>query len=129
LIIAGLALALSACAAGTPPPATPAAPAPTASAPTTIATVVARADSVILTGERAFAVAELGYITAAEGARLAIRNGFIKGDAAAWVRDRNAEVRVWLVRGKATADAAEKARLAAQIFNVTDRLSALTGRK
>lgn len=82
-----------------------------------------------MSGERAFAVAELMYTTAAEGARLGIRNGMIKGASAAWVRERNAEFREWLVKGKTTTDAVEKARLAAQIFAIPDRFDVLSGSK
>ncbi len=123
LIFAALALALGACSVGTPPPTT------AGSTPGPIATVVDKADTVILTGERAFAVAELGYITAAKGVGIAVDAGLIAGSTATWVRARNAEARELLVKGKATADIAEKARIAARLFGITDSLNAATGSK
>ena len=114
LIIATLALVLSACTVATAPPSTG---------------VMAKADTVILTGERGFAAAELGYITAASGVAILVRNGAITGSTATLVRSWNAPARDVLVRGKATADMAEKARLATQLFGITDKLNALKGSK
>lgn len=120
LILATIALALSAC--------TGLAPSTTAgSTPSPIAAAVAKADTVILTGERAFAVAELGYITAAKGVGIAVDAGLSTGATATWVRARNVEARSLLVKGRATADIAEKARIAARLFGITDSLNATTG--
>ena len=43
------------------------------------------------------------------------------------IRALNAEARPLLVKGKATADAAEKARAAARLFDITTALDALKG--
>lgn len=115
LILASLALALSSCAA------MPAAP--------PSATVIAKADTVILTGERGFAAAELIYITAAHGVGRLVDAGKITGTTAKRVRGWNAEARDLLVKGKATADAAEKARDAARLFGIADSLNAIIGSK
>ena len=122
LLAASLALALSACAGmiGTDPVSAPA-PATTG--------VIAKADTVILTGERGFAAAELAYITAADGVAKLADAGVIRGATATTVRGWNAQARALLVRGKATADTAEKARDAAALFGFADKLNALIGGK
>lgn len=122
-IIALTALALSACSVGTRTPTTAGA------TPAPIATVVAKADTVVLTGQRAFAVAELAYTTAATGVGIAADAGLITGATATRVRGWNAEARKLLVTGKATADAAEKARAAARLLDIAGSLDAITGRK
>lgn len=117
LIFASLALALSACVS------TPSATPPSSTG------VVAKADTVILTGERGFAAAELAYITAADGVGRLVDTGAIHGTTATLVRGWNAQARAVLVNGKATVDAAEKARDAAALFGIADKLTALTGGK
>jgi hypothetical protein len=89
--------------------------------------VAAKADTVVLTGERGFAVAELTYTTAADGVGVLVDNGVIKGANATKVRAWNATARDLLVKGKSTADIAEKARLATQLFGIADGLNALKG--
>jgi hypothetical protein len=89
--------------------------------------VVAKADTVVLTGERAFAVAELAYTTAADGVGVLVDNGVIHGATATTVRSINTTARALLVKGKATADMAEKARIATQLFGFADSLNALKG--
>lgn len=123
LMIALTALALSACSVGTPPPTTPTA------TPGAVATVVAKADAVILTGERAFAVAELAYITAAKGVGIWADSGTMPASVATRIRGWNAEARDLLVKGKATADAAERARSAARLLDIAGAIDAITGRK
>ncbi len=91
--------------------------------------IVATADRVVLTGERGFAVAELAYITAADGVGRLADNGVITGATATQVRAWNAQARALLVKGKATADAAEKASAAADLFGIADRLNSLIGSK
>lgn len=115
LIVVAAALALAAC--GLTP-----APQPTPTAPTTAGTVV-------LTGERAFAVAELAYITAARGVEIAVDHGAIRGATATRVREWNAKATAALKRGKATADAATKAAAAAELLGIAKALDAITGRK
>lgn len=138
LTIAGLALALTACSAASAPPqrgtpapaASPAPDMPVHQAPIDAAApegVTASAGGVVLTAERAFAAAELGYTVAANGVARLVDAGFITGDTATRVRGWNAAARRLLVAGKATADAAEKARVAADLFGITDRLNALLG--
>lgn len=121
LLMMSMGLALAACAA--PNAAIEAAPATTSAA----SGAIARADTVVLTGERAFAVAELAYITAADGVGRLVDAGVIRGATAERVRGWNAEARKLLVRGKATVDAAEKARAAASLFGFADKLNALIG--
>lgn len=89
--------------------------------------VATTAGTVVLTGERAFAVAELTYTTAADGVGVLVDHGVIKGATATKVRALNATARELLVKGKATADMAEKARLATQLFGIADGLNALKG--
>jgi hypothetical protein len=125
LFLAMTTLALSACGPITPP-ATPSTTAPVVGV---VSSVIAKADTVILTGERGFAVAELAYITAADGVGKLADHGAIRGATATRVRGWNAEAKGLLIAGKATADAAEKARAAARLFNIADALDALTGRK
>ncbi len=120
LFLTAMALALSACAAGVPAIAT---------SGTVPAPIVIKAGNVVLTGARAFAVAELAYITAADGVGKLADNGAITGATADRVRVLNAGARQLLVTGKMTADGAEKARAAAQLLNIADALSALIGRK
>lgn len=91
--------------------------------------VAVKADTVILSGERAFAAAELGYTTAADGVGHLVDTGLIKGATATTIRGLNAQARGLLVKGKATADMAEKARLATQLFGIADRLNAFKGSK
>ncbi|MDQ2763155.1 MAG: hypothetical protein M3Y22_06580 [Pseudomonadota bacterium] len=86
-----------------------------------------KADTVILTGERAFAAAELVYITAAKGVGILADQGVIHGAVADQVRGYNAIARDALVKGKAAADTAEKARAAATLFDIADRINAITG--
>jgi len=112
LFLAAVALALSACG-------------PMTATPPVSAGAVATADRVILTGERAFAVAELAYITAAKGVGIAADAGLIRGATAERVRGWNATARAALVRGKATTDAAVKARAAAELLGIADNLNAL----
>lgn len=116
LLGAGLALGLMACAAPivVPPAATGA---------------IAQADRVVLSAERGFAVAELFYITAADGARMLADRGMIHGSAATALRALNARGRNLLVKGKAATDKVEKARTAAELFDVGAQIDALTGRK
>jgi hypothetical protein len=114
LILATAALALASC-DRYPPPASP--------------TTVAVADTVVLTGARAFAAAELTYTTAANGVGRFVDAGLIKGATATKVRGWNAQARTLLVKGKATADAAEKARAAASLFGLADNLNTLIGSK
>jgi uncharacterized membrane protein len=116
-LVAFAALALAACA---PMTASTAPPAPAGG-------VVAQAGTVILSGQRAFAAAELGYTTAATGVGLLVDAGVIHGAVATRVRGYNAEARKWLIAGKSTGDAAEQARAAAQLFGIADRLDAITG--
>ena len=97
--------------------------------PNKAAPVVAAAGTVILSGERGFAVAELAYITTADGIGRLVDNGAITGTTATWFRERNAEARSLIVKGKATADAVEKARLAAEIFGINDSIKNRTGSK
>jgi len=115
-LLATAALALAGCAAArdAAPPARPAA-------------VVASAGTVILSGERAFAAAELAYITAADGAGHLVDAGVIHGAAATRVRAWNSTARTALVAGKAAADTAEKARAAVTLFGLADQLNALIG--
>lgn len=126
-------LALSACtpaAVTAEPPATApsAVPAPTPTPVPPAATgVIAQAGTVILTGERAFAVAELTYTTAANGVARLVDAGLIRGATATRVRAWNAEARAALVKGKAIADVAERARLAAQLFGLADKLNTVAG--
>ena len=89
--------------------------------------VMVQADVVVLTGERAFAAAELAYITAAKGVGLLVDQGVIRGELAQRVRGYNTTARAVLVTGKATADAAEKARAAAALFQIADRLNTIIG--
>jgi len=121
MIAMACAMALSACAL------TPDAASNGSTATGAVAGVVAKAGTVVLTGERAFAAAELGYTTAADGIGVLVDHGVIKGIAATRVRSLNASARTALVKGKATADMAEKARLATQLFGITDSLNALKG--
>lgn len=51
------------------------------------------------------------------------------GTTATWFRERNAEARRLIVKDKATADAAEKARLAVEIFGIADTTNNRTGSK
>ena len=97
--------------------------------PDKAAPVVAAAGTVILSGERGFAAAELAYITAADGVGRLADNDVITGSTATWFRDRNAEARRLIVKGKATADAVEKARLAAEIFGIADSINKRIGSK
>lgn len=120
LLLMSMGLALAACAA--PNVAISVAPTPPSS-------VVAKAGTVVLTGERAFAVAELAYITAADGVGRLVQAGVIHGATAERVRSWNAAARDLLVKGKATADIAEKARSAAALFSVADQLNSLIGGK
>lgn len=124
LLLMSFAVALTACAApvvqspgSAPTPITQPAPA-----------VIARADTVILTGERAFGVAELAYITAADGIGRLADDGAVTGTTAAAIGAINVEARRWLVRGKAATDAAEKARAAAALFGLADKLNAFRSR-
>lgn len=119
LILASFALALSACAGMSLP----------VSTPTAATGVIAKADTVILTGERGFAAAELVYTTAAHGVGRLVDHDAITGTTASKVRGWNAEARDLLVKGKATADAAEKARDAARLFGIADSLNAILGSK
>ena len=137
-MIASLVLALAACSAASAPPQpgspapidSPAPDAPVNPAPIdadTPADVSASAGGVLLTAERGFAVAELGYTVAASAVGRLVDVGLIQGATATRVRGWNANARRLLVAGKATADAAEKARVAAELFGITDRLNALLG--
>ena len=98
-------------------------------APSPARGVVAQADTVILSGERGFAAAELAYITAADGVGHLVDQGVIRGPAAATARGWNAQAQALLIRGKAATNAAEKARDAAQLFDLADRIGALTRSK
>jgi len=89
--------------------------------------VAVQADKVILTGQRAFGVAELTYTTAADGVGVLVDNGVIRGAAATKARAWNATARGLLVQGKATADAAEKARIAARLLGIAADLNTLKG--
>lgn len=146
LIVASLALALSLSACATTPdtPPTPGGPGggggviqPPGEQPpelpreggSTAATVIARADTVILTGERGFAAAEVVYTAASHGVGRLVDAGAIKGATATRVRGWNTQARGLLVKGKATADAAERARAAAGLFGLADNLNALLGSK
>jgi len=91
--------------------------------------VAAKADTVILTAERGFAVGELAYTTAADGVGILVDSGAIRGATATTVRGWNATARGLLVRGKATADKAEKARIAAQLLSIAANLNGLKGSK
>lgn len=99
----------------------------TGAPPQSASSVAVKADTVILTGQRAFAVAELGYITAAKGVGIVADTGVLPAKTANWLREQNAEARVLLIRGKATADSAEKARIAAKLFVITDALNTFVG--
>jgi hypothetical protein len=124
LLIMATALSLAGC-AGTVAAPPVAQPAPAVVVPVG---VVAQADQVILSGERAFAAAELAYITAADGVGRLAELGVIRGAAATRVRGLNAQARTLLVRGKAIADGAEKARIAAQLFGIADVLKSIRSR-
>jgi hypothetical protein len=119
----GLALMLCACAAtATPGPAVlPAQQPAVPSAP--IADVVANAGTVVLTGERAFALAELAYTTAANGVGRLVDAGVIRGATATNVRRWNARARELLVTGKATANTVRKAEAATELFGLADNLN------
>jgi hypothetical protein len=114
MILATAALALASCTT------TPVA-GPPSSAP------IAKAGSVILSGERGFAAAEIVYTAAANNVGRAVDAGMIHGATATKVRGWNAEARKAIVKGKATADLAEKARAAAALFGFADSLNALKG--
>ncbi|WP_425230219.1 hypothetical protein [Sphingomonas sp.] len=131
-------MALTACAAPTaqvaavgaaPAPAAQATAAPATTAPTpivtSVASAVAQADRVVLTGERAFAVAELAYTTAAAGVGDLVDAGVIHGATAVRVRGWNAQARTALVIGHTATSAAEKARAAAALFGFADQLDAV----
>jgi hypothetical protein len=112
-------LALASCTAA-PVAQIPAPPAPD---------VVAKAGTVVLSGRRAFAAAEISYITAADGVGRLVDRGVIKGALATRVRGWNAEAGEALRKGKSTADAAAQGSAAATLFGVSDRLNALIGSK
>lgn len=116
------ALALSGCGV----PAVNSTPTP-ATTPTT--GVVAKAGTVIMSAERGFGAAELAYTEAADGVGLLVDAGVIHGATATVFRGLNAKGRDILVRGKATGDLAEKARLATELFGVRDSINALKGSK
>lgn len=121
-LIGVLGLALCACAPLAPAaqPSEPAAP------DNGHAGVVAKGNRVILTGERAFAVAELTYTATANGVGRLVDAGVIRGGTATWVRARNARARELLVDGKATADTARKARAASELFGIAQALGVLS---
>ncbi|MES2289281.1 MAG: hypothetical protein V4530_06035 [Pseudomonadota bacterium] len=98
-------------------------------APLSAGSVVATADHVVLSGQRAFGAAEVVYTAAAKLSGVAADRGLITGATATRVRGWNAEARDLLIRGKATSDAAEKARAAARLFDISDSLNAITGAK
>lgn len=85
----------------------------------------ATGDHVVLSGARAFAVAELAYITAADGVGRLADAGLVRGPLATEVRTWNRRARQLLVAGKGTADMAQKARAAAELFGIADRLQTL----
>ena len=122
LLVASLALALSACAGMTAPVLTPSSTPPTSG-------IITKAGTVILTGERAFAAAEVEWQSAIAIGQKLVARGVIKGDTATTVRGWNATARDLIVKGKAAADGAEKARAAAGLFGLVDKLSALSGGK
>lgn len=93
------------------------------------APAIATADMVILTGARAFAVAELTYKTAAEAAIALIDAGVLRGQDAATVRDIALNARTWLERGKATRDMAVQARAAAALLGYADLLAPYAPRR
>lgn len=117
------ALAMAACA----PQAATTAPVTASTPQAPVEGVIAKADTVILTGERAFAVAELTYTTAANGVARLVDAGLIRGAAATRVRGWNSQARDLLVRGKAVADTAERARIATRLFGISDSLNSLLG--
>ncbi len=128
LIIATMACALAACTGATSAPlATPSTEVPSSIA--VVGDVAAKADTVVLTGARGFAVAELAYITAADGIGKLADAGVIRDATATRARALNADARKWLVTGKSASDGATKAMAAAKLFNITDALNVILGRK
>lgn len=85
----------------------------------------AAGEQLVLDGARGFALAELAYVTAAQATTVLVRGGVIKGETATKVRALNAEARRLLVTGRAALGAAEKARLAAELLGLTERLDAI----
>ena len=83
----------------------------------------------ILSGERAFGVAELAYTTAAHGVEMLVDTGVIKGPTATKFRTLNATARGLLVNGKSAANAADKARAAAELLGIVSQINALKGGK
>lgn len=88
------------------------------------AAIAVAGDRLVLPGARAFAAAELAYITAADGAGRLARAGVLRGAAAARVRRWNRQARVVLVRGHAAVDGAAKAQAAAALFTLADQIGA-----
>jgi hypothetical protein len=88
------------------------------------AAVAVAGDRLVLSGARAFAAAELAYITAADGAGRLARASVLRGESAARVRRWNGEARRVLARGHAAIDGAAKARAAAELFTLADRIGA-----
>lgn len=128
MMIGLLGLALCACTPLAPaagPAVSPAAP-DNGHASVVATGAIAKGGRVILSGERAFAVAELAYTAAANGVGRLVDAGVIRGGTATWVRARNAQARELLVAGKATADTARRAQAATELFGIAQALGALT---
>lgn len=87
--------------------------------------IQATGDHVVLSGARAFAAAELAYITAADGVGRLADAGIVRGSLATEVRTWNRRARQLLVAGRGTADVARKASVAAELFGIADRLQKL----
>lgn len=113
LIALAACVALTACSLTAPPSSTP--------PPASSGGIVATAGTVVMTGARAFAAAELVYISAAEGVTIAARNGLIRGALATEIREKNRIAGEWLVKGKAATDSATKAVAAAELLRIATR--------
>ncbi|MES2339595.1 MAG: hypothetical protein V4537_16000 [Pseudomonadota bacterium] len=106
LLLAALSLSITACTVGS------AGPRPADGA-------VATAGAAVVRAARTFGAAELGYVTTARAAEIAVDAGIVTGARAVRGRTLNADARALLIRGKSIADIAEQARLAARLLDVS----------
>lgn len=84
--------------------------------------------TVVLTGTKAFALAEIAYTGAAQTALAATNAGLITGERATQLRDLNARATELLQKGYAAANDVDKARLATELLDVVERIRGITGR-
>lgn len=89
--------------------------------------VSSAADVVVMSGTKAFALAEIAYTAAAQTVTAAANNNLISPDNATQLRGLNAKAKTALEKGYAATNDVERARQATELLGIVDQIKAIVG--